>query len=84
MTDTESVALPPSWVVRRDQRLSSNSTKRNALTYVIRTVRLPSFALGVCGDILIVLCKLTDWFDFSSSSGVIVLLAFAAMRFGCS
>jgi hypothetical protein len=52
------------------------------MTYVIRAVRLTPLALGVCGDFFIVVYKLTDRLDFSPSAGVIMLLAFAAMRFG--
>jgi hypothetical protein len=51
------------------------------MTYVIRVVKLPPLALGVCGDVFIMVYKLTDRLDFSSSAGVITLLAFAAMRF---
>ena len=54
------------------------------MIYVIRAVRLPLLAFGVCGDFFIVVYKLTDRLDFCSSAGVIMLLAFAAMRFGYS
>jgi len=52
------------------------------MTYVIRAVRLPPLALGVCGDFFLVVYKLTHRLDFSSSAGVIMLLAFAAIWFG--
>jgi hypothetical protein len=55
------------------------------------SVALPSImafhlvlAFGVCGDVFIVVYKLRDRLDFCSSAGVIMLLAFAAMRFGYS
>lgn len=52
------------------------------LAQVMVLSSLPPLALGVCGDLFIVVYKLTDSLESSLSASVIMLLAFAVMWFG--